>query len=203
MPSPATVLICSKLSTRQLTSPESLWNQVISGAEVRILEHWDQFLTDTALNVTLRALFAVARIITPHRFGTYGRESRRVKRNLAIYALAMLNTTHDTPTCSPVDDGSRDSQLNRSCALGSIPALRIRLPRIQKRQDTSSSEEQDTFRDYTVTPMARDITMQPQLFPCVLSSGGRTPCSMEQHSESFGQGIKQEKHQMYRRTYEM
>ena len=54
-------------------SPESYWNRVISGAEVRIL---DQCLTDIALNVTLRALFAVAHIIAQHQFGPYIRDDR-------------------------------------------------------------------------------------------------------------------------------
>ena len=47
--SPTTVLI--RVFTRPLTSPESLWNRVVSGAEVRAV---DQCSTDTALNVTLR-----------------------------------------------------------------------------------------------------------------------------------------------------
>ena len=72
--SPATVLIC--LSTQPLTFSESLWNLVISGAEVLIL---DQCLTDTVLNVTLRALFAVAHIIIPHRSGPYRRDDRVVR----------------------------------------------------------------------------------------------------------------------------
>ena len=66
----------------------------------------DQCLTDTALNVMLRALFAVAHIITPYRFGPYRRNDRGVKRALASNATAMLNTTHGTPTCSPTHDGS-------------------------------------------------------------------------------------------------
>ena len=119
--SPTTILIC--LSTRPLTSPESLWKRVISGAEVRIL---DQCLTDTALNVTLRALFAVVTLL--HRTGSdLILEMTCGKRATASYTMAMLNTLHDTPTCSPVDDGSTDSQSNRSCVLGSIPALRIQL----------------------------------------------------------------------------
>ena len=65
--SPATVLIC--LSTRPLTSPES-------GAEVRTV---DQCSTHAALNETLRALFAVIHIITPHRFGSYIRDDRAVR----------------------------------------------------------------------------------------------------------------------------
>ena len=72
--SPTTVLIC--VSTEPLTSPESIWNRVISGAEVRIL---DRCLTDTALNVTLRALFAVAHIIILHWFGPYIRDYRVVR----------------------------------------------------------------------------------------------------------------------------
>ena len=69
-----TVLIW--LSAQPLTSPESLWNRAISGAEVRIL---DQRLTDAALNATLRALFSVAHIIIPHRLGPHRRDGRGVK----------------------------------------------------------------------------------------------------------------------------
>ena len=34
------------------------------------------------------------------------------ERALAGYTMAMLNTFYDTPACSPVDDGSADSQLD-------------------------------------------------------------------------------------------
>ena len=80
MTSPTTFLIC--LSNRQLTSPVSCWNRVVSGAEVRILDQC-QWLTDTALNVTLRALFAVAQIITQHRFGPSKKDDRGVKSTLS------------------------------------------------------------------------------------------------------------------------
>ena len=41
--------------------------------------------------------------------------------------MAMLNTVHDIPTCSSVDNDSRDSQLNRFWALESTPVLRTKL----------------------------------------------------------------------------
>ena len=65
------------VSTRSLTSPEYLWNRAISRV-------WtvDQGLTDTALNVTSRALFAVARMITLHRFGPYIRNDRVVRESV-------------------------------------------------------------------------------------------------------------------------
>ena len=100
-----------RLSTRPLTSPESLWNRVISGGEVRIL---DQCLRDTALNVTLQALFAVTHTITPHRLGPYIRDENSADRAFfASYTMAKNTVTiYDTPTCSPVDGGSRGSLAN-------------------------------------------------------------------------------------------
>ena len=89
---------------------------MISGAGVRIL---DPCQTDTALNVTLRALLAVAHSIIPQRFGPCIMDDRVVREPFASYAMAMLDTLHDTPTCPPVDDGSTDPQLDRSCSLGS------------------------------------------------------------------------------------
>ena len=50
-------------------------------------------------------------MITPHRFGPYLRDDRVMRQTLASYTMARLNTIYDTPTCSPVDDGSR-------CSLG-------------------------------------------------------------------------------------
>ena len=71
----------------------------------------DQCQMDAALNVKLRALFDVAHIITQHRFGPYTRDDRVVReRAFASYTMVMLNTRYDNPTCSPVDDGSTDSQ---------------------------------------------------------------------------------------------
>ena len=71
---------------------------------------WDQCSTDAALNVTLRAVFAVAHIVTPRRFGPCMRDERAVREPLASHTMAMLNALHDTPACSPADDGSTDSQ---------------------------------------------------------------------------------------------
>ena len=88
---PTTVRIC--LSNRPLTSHESWCNRVISGAEVRIV---DQCLTDSSLNVTfkLRALFAVAQIITQHRFGPYWRDDQGVKR--ALSQLQIVDAEYNT-----------------------------------------------------------------------------------------------------------
>ena len=71
----------------------------------------DQCLTDTALNVTLQALFAV-HIITQHLFRPVRMDEFRVYRAFVrdSYIMAMLNTIYDTPTCSPNDDGSTNYQ---------------------------------------------------------------------------------------------
>ena len=37
------------------------------------------------------------------------RDGRVLRETIASYTMAMLNTIYDTPTCSPVDDGSRCS----------------------------------------------------------------------------------------------
>ena len=55
------------------------------------------------------ALFAVDHIITPHLFGPYISYEYRAERAFASCTMAMLNTLYNTPTCSPVDDGSTDS----------------------------------------------------------------------------------------------
>jgi hypothetical protein len=123
---PATVLI--RLSTHPPTSPGFRWNRVISGAEVRNV---DRSLTDVAMIVTLRALFAVAHIIAPHRFGPLHKGRIPSCESIpASYTMAMLSTIYDTYTCSlqsSIDGGPRNSPSNRSCAFDSTPVLRTRL----------------------------------------------------------------------------
>ena len=89
---PATALI--RLSTRPPTSPGFRWNRVISGAEVRTV---DRCLTDVAMIVTLRALFAVAHIIAQHRFGPLHKGRIPSCESIpASYTMAMLSTIYDT-----------------------------------------------------------------------------------------------------------
>ena len=102
-----TTTVPIRLSARPLTSPESLRNRAISRAEARDA---DRCLTDDALNAVLRASFAVAHIITPHRFGPYIRDEYRADRAFASCIMAMLNAIYDAPTRPPVDDRSTDSQ---------------------------------------------------------------------------------------------
>ena len=51
------------------------------------------------LNVTLRAFFARAHIITQQQLGPYIRDEYRADRAFANYIMAMLNTRYDTPIC--------------------------------------------------------------------------------------------------------
>ena len=81
----------------------------ISGAGLRTV---DRCSTDTALNVTLRALPAVAYIVTPKLLGpsSLGRDGSRADRALASCIVATPNTIYEPPTCPPVDGGPTDSQ---------------------------------------------------------------------------------------------
>ena len=92
--SPTTVPIC--LSARPLTSPESLRNRVILGAEVRSARTVDQCFTDNALNVALRALFAVTHIIAPHRLGPYIRDDNRADSLRAFCQLHNDDVQYNT-----------------------------------------------------------------------------------------------------------
>ena len=99
---------------------------MISGAGVRATDR--RLLTDAALNVTLRALLAVAHIITPHRFGAYlGDECRAdsVFASCIIYlpalqlmmVLRILNQTSSANVAPP----TKPTTSSRLCSSSFCP----------------------------------------------------------------------------------
>ena len=106
--SPTTVLIC--LSTEPLTSPESIWNRVISGgdgsrgADLGSVLNGHRSECDVTSIICRCSHYYTALVRTLYKGLPCG------KREIANFTMVILNTLHDTPTSSPVGDGSTDSQ---------------------------------------------------------------------------------------------